>query len=434
MLSGFFKRKDKKARIDDAGRSQDGGSQLSVVSSNESERAVSSESIASSRESQQQADTHSRRQAPTGRLLKSPPPIRGHQPSGILRSPIDRSYSSSSFQSGDAVLPSLTEAMLSSSLVTQPSIIGTKPTVPQLAVRSPSFEAALDRTDVTTAPNLTAQVLVPALAVTSLGLGHSGIIDHSSPLVSSDYVELDNTEMTHQASNQANQSIVQVNEISELTPVTEAIPVPSRAAPPPPMYGLGSSMDSDKEPAPGQDTATQLPNERSPYHEHTTISELSGTAGSLTTDTINTILTMMPFVSTESSKTTLRDSASLPESLSRATTLANDTALNASSQQWDDGWNDAALLKYLDKRSHNDAKDLLLRVHDKHNVPPVANNHPIMMALGYQEKQQQLNNMQGQLDRLLNDWVSKKAQRKARTGHETGVKLARVEALKKRLG
>jgi len=423
MLRGLFRRTDKKGKSENAGRSlsprQDGGSQLSVVSSNESDRAASYDSVSSARDAQPQADTQqAKRQAPAGRLLKSPPPVRGHPPNGILRSPIDRSYSSTSSQNGgDSVLPSLTQAMLATPISSQSALAGDS------AGTSQQHTSDQPQQDLPLAMELT----------------DTHDINPLTPLFGGHYVELDNNELPNA---RAHHHHMQNDDPQDLMSRSAAIPVPSRAAPQPPaseiITDVRSSLDHTStglldQPQGVTSVRTELPIRNGQIVPL----EPDASANSLATDTSGTTLKITTTTSTNassSSTTTLQDSPSLAVSPSQATTPASARVPASNANQWDDGWNDAVLLKYLDKRGHNDAKDLLLLVHDKHDVAPVTNTHPIMMALGYQEKQHQLNSLQGQLDRLLNDWVARKAHRKARLGQETGLRLARVEALKKRLG
>ena len=72
-------------------------------------------------------------------------------------------------------------------------------------------------------------------------------------------------------------------------------------------------------------------------------------------------------------------------------------------------WSDAALHRYLEHDSANDIRDLLLIVHDKNDVKPVSNDHPIMKQLNFEQYEKQLDSMQTQLDGLMMDFLARKA-------------------------
>ncbi len=78
-------------------------------------------------------------------------------------------------------------------------------------------------------------------------------------------------------------------------------------------------------------------------------------------------------------------------------------------------WNDASLRAYLDEGSNSDVKDLLVLVHDKTGVVPVRHDHPIMMDLGFHVQKQQLNDISKRLDGLLNGFLARKGDTKSKT-------------------
>lgn len=69
-------------------------------------------------------------------------------------------------------------------------------------------------------------------------------------------------------------------------------------------------------------------------------------------------------------------------------------------------WSDASLRTYLD--NDQDIKDLLIIVHDKSNVVPVGQDHPLMANLFFSERNK-LAEMQTQLDSMLMGWMSRKS-------------------------
>ncbi|KAF2489802.1 hypothetical protein BU16DRAFT_164707 [Lophium mytilinum] len=68
-------------------------------------------------------------------------------------------------------------------------------------------------------------------------------------------------------------------------------------------------------------------------------------------------------------------------------------------------WSDASLRTYLDDGS--DIRDMLLVVHDTSGVVPVGPEHPIMAGL-FQDERSAVKDMGGRLDSLLSEWLVKK--------------------------
>ncbi|EFR03229.1 hypothetical protein MGYG_06230 [Nannizzia gypsea CBS 118893] len=67
-------------------------------------------------------------------------------------------------------------------------------------------------------------------------------------------------------------------------------------------------------------------------------------------------------------------------------------------------WNDGGLRAYMDDGS--DIRDLLTIVHDKSNVPAAGPDHPLVGSL-FREESKALNDMSSRLDDMLNSWLSK---------------------------
>lgn len=79
-------------------------------------------------------------------------------------------------------------------------------------------------------------------------------------------------------------------------------------------------------------------------------------------------------------------------------------------------WNDASLRAYLDESSNIAVKDLLLIVHDKTGVVPVRHNHPIMIDIGFDAQKQRLDDISKRLDGLLNGFLARRGASKSNTG------------------
>ena len=71
-------------------------------------------------------------------------------------------------------------------------------------------------------------------------------------------------------------------------------------------------------------------------------------------------------------------------------------------------WSDSCLRSYLDDGS--DVRDLFIIVHDKSNVAPAGPDHPISGSL-FREERKRLEEMTGQLDAMLTDWMTGRARK-----------------------
>ena len=69
-------------------------------------------------------------------------------------------------------------------------------------------------------------------------------------------------------------------------------------------------------------------------------------------------------------------------------------------------WSDASLRAYLE--DDGDIRDLLVVVHDKSDVKPADLNHPLVKNL-FKEENQKLGEISNQLDSLLGDWLARKS-------------------------
>lgn len=74
-------------------------------------------------------------------------------------------------------------------------------------------------------------------------------------------------------------------------------------------------------------------------------------------------------------------------------------------------WSDASLRAYLE--DDGDIRDLLVVVHDKSNVKPADPDHPLVKNL-FKEENRKLGELSNQLDGLLGDWLARKSKLAAR--------------------
>lgn len=79
-----------------------------------------------------------------------------------------------------------------------------------------------------------------------------------------------------------------------------------------------------------------------------------------------------------------------------------------------DSWDGAALRTYLDGNSTNDVKDMLVIINDHTGVVPVSHDHPVMAELGLLEQQRKLDALSAQLDGLLQGFLEKRKATRAK--------------------
>lgn len=92
-------------------------------------------------------------------------------------------------------------------------------------------------------------------------------------------------------------------------------------------------------------------------------------------------------------------------------TVATPPEAKASQEPVPEPWDDESLRAYLDGHGTRDVLDLLLVIRNKAPVRPVSRNHPIMVGSGFQEHQKQLNAISAQLDGLLHAYMTKRARK-----------------------
>lgn len=93
----------------------------------------------------------------------------------------------------------------------------------------------------------------------------------------------------------------------------------------------------------------------------------------------------------------------------------------ASSKDTTLSWSDASLRAWLEGGEGNDVRDMLVVIHDKSDVVPVSNDHPLMKGL-WDDERDACGRMMGELDRLLGNWLGKKRDKtSASIGASAGV-------------
>lgn len=123
-----------------------------------------------------------------------------------------------------------------------------------------------------------------------------------------------------------------------------------------------------------------------------------------------------PTESASTVQTPQTESEPEPKSSTAASSTAPDhrpTFSLGSDTSGDAHWDDSALRGYLDSNAHREVRDLLIRVHDRSEVVPLALDHPTMLEFGYHDAQKQLDQMSAQLDGLLHGYLARAAARKS---------------------
>ena len=121
-----------------------------------------------------------------------------------------------------------------------------------------------------------------------------------------------------------------------------------------------------------------------------------------------------PSTPTESTSTinTPETASEEPKESTAATSTTPDSKARHGSTGEEPDWDYSALHSYMETRSANDVKDLLHIVYDKNEVKPVSRDHPIMRQLNFEQTQKQLDSISTDLDNLFNSWRARKATKK----------------------
>ena len=95
------------------------------------------------------------------------------------------------------------------------------------------------------------------------------------------------------------------------------------------------------------------------------------------------------------------------------------TSAGASSAPSTPVWSDASLRQYLDESGASDVRDLLLLTRDMTGVVPVGPDHPLMAGL-YAEERGKVREMGAALDGLLGTWLDRKMRSKSSMSQNKG--------------
>lgn len=111
-------------------------------------------------------------------------------------------------------------------------------------------------------------------------------------------------------------------------------------------------------------------------------------------------------------RTTTPQNAQRPHSSLSTTSTApspspSPSPASVSSKETTASWSNASLRAWLDGGEGNDIRDMLVVIHDKSDVVPVSNDHPLMKGL-WDEERNACGKMMGELDELLGGWLGRK--------------------------
>lgn len=104
---------------------------------------------------------------------------------------------------------------------------------------------------------------------------------------------------------------------------------------------------------------------------------------------------------------------------------------SATSKETAASWSDATLRAWLEGGEGNDVRDMLVVIHDKSDVVPVAADHPLMAGFLSQEKEA-CGRMMGELDGLLGGWLKRKNSQSGRpigTGANVGSNVSEAPSV-----
>lgn len=114
----------------------------------------------------------------------------------------------------------------------------------------------------------------------------------------------------------------------------------------------------------------------------------------------------------EEPRTITPQNAQRPQSSLSTTSTApspspSPSPVSVSSKETTASWSNASLRAWLDGGEGNDIRDMLVVIHDKSDVVPVSNDHPLMKGL-WDEERNACGKMMGELDELLGGWLGRK--------------------------
>ena len=392
MLRGLFNRKEKKVKIDEGGGAglakHDETSTLQTpVESGRSSPSVSSRS---------QDSTGPKR--PPAKLVKAPPPSTAAPTASILK----QQQSSEKIQS----------------LRTRPTNTTTAQKTGPIAVNTSRPGSALDRA---MSPEPQHQRVASPEPTTSFTEPSHRIMSPEPP---ERVLSPEPTLPMGAATVASRNAFASHSMYASFPPPTRAppAPVPQGALPAPPTFATSIARPVTSAMNQGTSGTADDSNNRAATGAISLANNIPESSGKTSTDSYAT----MPSLANTSSSDDLTNSTEKPIDMSdvdpslRAAKqgLSNNTAITAEQNSATAAmtenneplleWDDQALLHYLDSSSTNVVRDMLLIVQDTAGVQPLPQDHPDMLALGFAEQKEKLDQMSQSLDRLLMDFLARR--------------------------
>lgn len=163
---------------------------------------------------------------------------------------------------------------------------------------------------------------------------------------------------------------------------------------------MQTQTQPQSQPHPAPSTARGPPPSESPIHASPLATPII-TPSTFTSDGHETKPDPSPSASASSSP-------SIPiDTPSTATTTRSHPPPPAPAPAPSPAWSDAALRAYLDDDTHGEMRDLLIVVHDKTGVVPAGPDHPLVGRM-FRDETRQLDDLGRRLDGLLAAWLERK--------------------------
>lgn len=418
MLSGLFKRKDKKIKVDEAA----GGT---VRTQQEGDNILTSPTSISPLEtgnsSPRERSPHSvRRQVSNGKLVKSPP-ASGTPSANASATTSGLSSGISSPPNGAATISNSSIPALNTSLPPQQSADPT-PISSSIAPTSGSITPTSSNTTPTSSTPQPNPHSRQALRIQTQPQAHveqkreGGVLSPSGGLVSSSSAGSKRSPQNNQRNDPDDNLSPEERDMDAATKSRKAAHTPPPRIGPfaPRQQAFGDDLVSPVDTANLQDryppaldhSSKNAPASDSPVSPTTPTESLS----------TSTVQTNEPYPEETSDATRGATSTAPSSTVPASREISEEPAADDDSEPEEHAWDDNALRTYLDESSTNDVKDMLWRIHDRTDATPVPLDHPVMLDLGYGAQQKQLDDMGARLDGLLSSFLSRSESRQRAVG------------------
>jgi len=401
MLSGLFKRKEKKGKADEiAGSTPTKQEEPSSPVQSPTESGRASPLMVS----QQQAAPAAKRQ--TSKLVKNPPPSTATPSASILKQPA---------QTAEKIVSLRTRA--SNTNITKPSTSSPiEQSTPAGLERALSPEPQYQRV-LSPEPDRGGSPEPPRAS--SPEPQHERIMSPEPP----ERVLSPEPTLPMGAATVASRNAFSAHSFGSMGPVappSRSLPIPApQNAPPAPPGSAQASKVADLQQSPNGARSNNPFIRPSQPQISTSIAEVAGKdsidstvppslADSSSTDTLgNSTLPLQASAAGQSTGADQKLSINTRDVLSGKDDAATSTEPENNEPLLE--WDDEALYDYFDNSaSMNDVRDMLLIVQDPTGVVPLPRDHPEMLELGFEEQRKKLDAMERELDGLLQGFLARR--------------------------